>query len=156
MASTTLPNLPPNLVLEGTELVWINVNGIDYRTTTAQIAALAGGGGGGLIGVFVETSGVQLFTGAVYSVATDRGAFSGTLPPLITVPVGAFLEVQDAAYNAGVNSYTVNASGADTISGLGSSGLSSFALTLNDAVVRFTKSLTTLGAPYWRAIPYGF
>ena len=38
MASTTIPDLPPLLAFTGDELVWVNVNGVDYRMTTAQIA----------------------------------------------------------------------------------------------------------------------
>jgi hypothetical protein len=46
MASTTLPNLPPWVTfLPGNALVWVNINGNDYRTTVGAIAAIAGGAG---------------------------------------------------------------------------------------------------------------
>lgn len=155
MASTTIPNLPVDFTLTGQEWVWINVNGIDQRCTLAQIAALApGGGGGGLIGVYVTTTGLQLFTGFLYSLNTlviPSGGF-GTLPPLSTVRNGAYLEVQDVTYNAGANNYTVSTFPGDgaAIAAFGANS-SSYALTLNDAIIRFTKYPS-----FWRATSYGF
>jgi hypothetical protein len=46
VASTTLPGLPVATSLTGAEQVWININAVDYRTTTAAIAELVTGGGG--------------------------------------------------------------------------------------------------------------
>ena len=151
MASTTLLNLPADSALSGAEWVWINLGGVDYRTTTGQIAALSGGGSGGLATIYVTASGLQLATGVVYSVNTSLGAFSGTLPPLSSVKDGAFLEVQDVAYNAGTNNYTVNAAPGDgnAIAAFGTN-TASFALTINDSIVRFTKY-----GSLWRVIAYG-
>ena len=147
MASTTLPNLPPAITLPATALVWVNVGGVDYRTTVGAIAAQASPS---VIPVLVTASGESLFARGMFSVETSLFTGFGTLPQLATVPLASPIWVQDISNNAGTNNYTVNAYAGDQISVDGVLGASA---TLN---VSSTILLFLAGPTSWTLLRFGY
>jgi hypothetical protein len=148
MSSTNLPLLPPAISLTGTELVWINFAGDDYRITVGQIASLAVPNA--FVPTLVTSSGVNLFARGMFSVKTGLGAFVGTLPKLATVPLATPVWVQDIDNNAGTNNYTVDAFAGDSIVIDGVSG-STAPLNVNSSILLFLANTTA-----WACLRFGF
>lgn len=109
MSDTTIPDLPVLIGLSGLEQIWGNLNGVDFRFSSQQIANLVGPGAFGF-NVVQATASTFMTPGVAYGVRTDLGAFTMVCPALIRPTL---IIVQDTAANAAANNITINGNGLD-------------------------------------------
>ena len=94
----------------------------------------------------IAASGLTLVVGGSFVFATAEVALQAYLPALDTVAVGQWVDVCDGDDNAGTNTVTLTAQGADTIEFQQQAG-TVFPLAVNSARARFVSR-----GSYWRVI----
>ena len=85
-----------------------------------------------------------------YGVKPSLGNLNPILPPLLSVPEGRMIEVQDLEFGAATTNVTINTSGSDEIIYQDAAPVASLSLAQNGVCLRFV-SMTT----YWRVFYYG-